>query len=334
MVTSDAPRSLRHPDEQGVDVGPAVLLDQMDLDRGGALQLDHGVETSPAAGAPAGIRGVGDRLQLTQHLGVDQQVPGQEAGRDQVQDPAVDQRARVHDEDLLRLAGGPRLEADETEQLLVLGPPDPEPEEPERDVRERHAGPGRQRREPEHGDREQGRDREPGHEPTDTGDDLGGRDLAELLLHRAHGGGRLPAEHAPEDEPGRRAQDHVGEGLRGGRRHAGGDRVAGRREQGDEDQTDELDQATPGRGTAFGGLPSTEASAPRALLVREHLPGSLDAAGRRLEPGVPEPGGWFGGSGACGALPRPPPSRGRRGTRRAPCRSSPRPSPRPRRWRR
>jgi hypothetical protein len=45
--------------------------------------------------------------------------------------------------------GGSGLQADQTEQLLVLRPTDPEPGEGERDVRERHAGPRHERRQPE-----------------------------------------------------------------------------------------------------------------------------------------------------------------------------------------
>jgi hypothetical protein len=87
-------------DEHGVDVGPPVLIDQVDLHGDGALQLDHDVETASATRASSRVRRVGDRLQLVQHRRVDQQVPGQEPGRHQIQDPAVDQRAGVHHEDL------------------------------------------------------------------------------------------------------------------------------------------------------------------------------------------------------------------------------------------
>ena len=80
----------------------------------------------------------------------------------------------------------------------MFGPTDPQPGEAERDVGERHAGPCRERGEPEHGDGEQGGDREARDQARDQApdarDDLGGRDLAKLLLHGSHGGGRLPAE--------------------------------------------------------------------------------------------------------------------------------------------
>jgi hypothetical protein len=46
-----------HADEQGVDVAPAVILDQMDLNGRGALQLDHRVETATKifSGAPEAL---------------------------------------------------------------------------------------------------------------------------------------------------------------------------------------------------------------------------------------------------------------------------------------
>ena len=138
-------------------------------------------------------------------------------------DPAVDQRARVDDEDRLRPCRAAPAASGRSDRTAprAWSARSRNPSEPERHVDERDAGPGRERREPEHGGTESSAaTASPATRPTDAGGDLGGRDLAELLLHRAHGGGRLPAKHAAQDEPGRRAQDHVGEGLRGGRRRA------------------------------------------------------------------------------------------------------------------
>ena len=85
-MASTSPASVGSSVTISTGVGPVLLEPGQDL------------EAAPAAGPPLRVRAVGDPLQLVQDEMRDQQAVVQEAGVDDVGDPAVDDGAGVHDD--------------------------------------------------------------------------------------------------------------------------------------------------------------------------------------------------------------------------------------------
>ena len=124
-----------------------------------------------------------------------------EAGRDEVGDPAVDQRARVeHVQVAPRHARGPRLDPDQSEDVLVLRLAEPVPERPEREVEEHDRRPRGGRRQEQERDHHQPRDEETHEQPHHSA----GEDRRRLLPQLG-----FEAVDRPQGETSEDATDHV-----------------------------------------------------------------------------------------------------------------------------
>ena len=231
--------------ERRVHVHDARLLDELELDRRGLLELDEDVEPTATARATARVRRVRDGLELAEDTVVQEHRAGDEAGGDQVGDPAVDERAGV---DHVQVAAardrGPRLHADQAEDVLVLRRPDPEPEGPQDHVQEderRPRGGGRQEQERHH---QQRPDDQADDHPDDRTGELRGRGASELVLEAGHGAQGETSEHPTGHvaDPGTQEDVQERSGTAGlGERRA--ELEPAGRQQGDEDQADAFDQA-------------------------------------------------------------------------------------------
>ena len=93
------------PHQLGVDLGDAGdgVVEDDDLDAGLALERLEHLETATSLAPSEVVTGVGEALQLSDHRGRQQDLTVQEAGPDDVDDPAVDGHRGVDD---LGVGGG------------------------------------------------------------------------------------------------------------------------------------------------------------------------------------------------------------------------------------
>ena len=158
LVRIDPAARAGERDQLGVDLGHVgdVVLDDLDRRRRFLLHPVEDLEATPAAIAAQRVRAVGDVLQLVEHEPRDDQRAVDEAGLDDLGDPAVDDRARVDDDArVARLAPGgspadgrrtrpDRLGGDQQVAPLGHGQADHAEAEEDRDA-ERQPGPERRR---------------------------------------------------------------------------------------------------------------------------------------------------------------------------------------------
>ena len=169
---------------------------------------------------------------------------GDEPGGDQVRDPAVDQRAGV---DHVQVAAtgdrGPRLHADQAEDVLVLGSSDPEPEGAQDHVQEDQRGPRcRRRQEQERHHQQRADDQADDHAHDGTGQ-LGSGCATELVLEAGDRAKRETSEDATDHVADAGAEEDVEEGPgAAGLGEGGAELESTGRQQGDEDQANTLDQ--------------------------------------------------------------------------------------------
>ena len=183
-----APRAGQR-DQLGVDLGDVrdVVLDDLDRRRRVLLHAVEDLEPAAAAVAAERVGAVGDVLELVEHEPRDDQRAVDEAGLDDLGDPAVDDGARVHDDLRIALAGAARRSAVRRpeepdrlggdEQVLALG--DGQAEHPEaeedRDAQRQQRTPAG-RAEPDSGKPSRRPISRPDEQADDRGDELGRRE--------------------------------------------------------------------------------------------------------------------------------------------------------------
>ena len=215
VVREDDPAAgSRHRHELGVHLRDLGVRLVGDLDRDAVLLLEAGDDLEAAAPArpPHRVRAVGDPLELLEHDPRHDERSLQEARLGDVGDPAVDDRARVHDHARLATPGGGRLLAAAPEdpdrlggrdQVVALG--DRQPGHPEaqgdrdRDRQPRAEG----RREGRQREAQEQAHQEAEEEAQHARHELGRRELLDRADQPGRGNdGQVRQDGEPDDEPG------------------------------------------------------------------------------------------------------------------------------------